>query len=291
MTPLNRDVLPVSALIGRSCRLDLSRPCVMGILNVTPDSFFDGGRYIDAGAVVEQGLAMEQEGAGILDIGGESTRPGSLPVSLDEELARVIPVIEGLRYRTDVPISIDTNKAAVAAAALSAGANFVNDISGLRFDSDMANVVAESGAGLFVMHTSGRPEVMQQQTEYRDLIGAVMESLQWSIDTALSAGIEKSHLAVDPGIGFGKTVEGNLELLNHVDRLHQLGCPILLGTSRKSFIGAILGFDDPRDRLIGTLATVAAGAGQGVQLFRVHDVRQTRETVLVAWAIREQRLP
>lgn len=282
---------PHQTLAGRSCQLDLSRPCIMGVLNVTPDSFFDGGRYADSCAVVDQALTMEQEGAGILDIGGESTRPGSLPVPLDEELERVIPVIEGVRCRTSLPISIDTNKSKVAAAALSAGANFVNDISGLRFDSEMAKVVAESGAGLFVMHTSGRPEVMQQQTEYRDLIGDVVKSLQGSIDIALSAGIEKSHLAVDPGIGFGKTVEGNLELLNHLDRLHQLGYPVLLGTSRKSFIGAILELDDPYERLFGTLATVAAGVGQGAQIFRVHDVRPAREVALVSWAIREQRLP
>jgi len=284
-------ICPVQTLAGRSCLLDLSRPCIMGVLNVTPDSFFDGGRYEGVGAVVDRALTMEREGADILDIGGESTRPGSLPVSLDEELERVVPVIEGVRGKTSLPISVDTNKAEVAAAALAAGANFVNDISGLRFDPDMAKVVAEHGAGLFVMHTSDRPEVMQEKTEYRDLIRTVVESLQESIDIALSSGIEPTHIAVDPGIGFGKTVEGNLELLNHLDRLHQLGYPVLLGTSRKSFIGAILKLQDPGDRLFGTLATVAAGVGQGAQIFRVHDVQAAREVALVSWAIREQRLP
>jgi len=282
---------PVPLLTGRDCQLDLNRPCIMGILNVTPDSFFDGGRYTDVASVVQQGLIMEKEGAGLLDIGGESTRPGSLPVSVEEELTRVIPVIEGVRNKSDLPISIDTSKAEVAAAAVAAGANFINDISGLRFDPAMASVVAESGAGLFVMHTSGRPEVMQQQTDYRNLVDEVVASLQWSLDTAVSAGVESRCLAVDPGIGFGKTAEGNLELLGHLDRLHQLGCPILLGTSRKSFIGSILGLDDPQERLAGTLATIASGVERGAQIFRVHDVRPAREAALVAWAIREQQLP
>ena len=264
---------------------------MMGVLNVTPDSFFDGGRYADVISVVQQGLKMEDEGARILDIGGESTRPGSQPVSVEEELARVIPVIEELRSKTVLPISIDTTKADVAAAAVAAGANFVNDISGLHFDSEMASVVAESGAGLFVMHTSGRPEVMQQQTDYSDIVAEVMSGLQQSIESAVSAGVEKSCLAVDPGIGFGKTAEGNLELIHQLDSFHQLHCPVLLGTSRKSFIGAILDRDDPDERLFGTLATVAAGVERGVQIFRVHDVRPARDAALVAWAIREQRLP
>ncbi len=278
-------------LTGRFCQLDLSRPCIMGVLNVTPDSFFDGGRYTDIPSVIRRGLQMEYEGAGILDIGGESTRPGSSPVSAKEELARVIPVIEGLRSKTDLPISIDTTKAEVAAAAVAAGADFVNDISGLHFDSEMAAVVAESGAGLFVMHTSGRPEVMQQRTDYADVVAEVIDGLRQSLDIAVSAGVEKSRLAVDPGIGFGKTAEGNLELLHHLDSFHQFNCPVLLGTSRKSFIGRVLDLDDPQERLFGTLATVASGVERGVQIFRVHDVRPARDAALVAWAIREQRLP
>ncbi len=264
---------------------------MMGILNVTPDSFYDGGRYSDVATVVAEGLAMVDAGAAILDVGGESTRPGARSVSLEEELKRVIPVIETLRRETTAAISIDTSKAAVAAAAVAAGANFVNDISGLCFDAKMAATVAESGAGLFVMHTSGRPEVMQKKTGYRDLLAEVMTRLEGSISTALAAGIDRRFLAVDPGIGFGKTVAGNLQLLHQLDHLHRLDCPILLGISRKSFIGAILDQDDPRERLAGTLATVAAGVAQGVQIFRVHDVRPARDAALVAWAIREQQQP
>ena len=278
-------------LLGRDCQLDLTQPCIMGVLNVTPDSFSDGGQYLSVDSAVRQGLAMQQDGAAILDIGGESTNPGSLSVSATEELGRVIPVIEGLRQKTDLPISIDTSKAIVAREAIAAGANFVNDISGLQFDPEIATVAAGTGAGLFLMHTSGRPEVMQQHTEYQDLLAEVIASLRQSIDLALMTGVDHSRLAVDPGIGFGKSVLGNLELLQHLDELHQLACPVLLGTSRKSFLGKILRQDDPQERLFGTLATIAAGVGQGVQIFRVHDVRPAREAALVAWAIREQRLP
>lgn len=263
----------------------------MGVLNVTPDSFSDGGLYQSVDVAVQQGLAMQRDGADLLDIGGESTRPGSLSVSVTEELERVVPVIEGLRRETNLPLSIDTSKAIVAREALAAGANFVNDISGLHFDPEMATVAAETGAGLFLMHTSGRPEIMQQQTKYRNLLAEVIASLHQSIDLALAAGTDRSRLAVDPGIGFGKSALGNLELLQSLDELHQLGCPILLGTSRKSFIGKILNQNDPQERLFGTLATIAAGVSQGVQIFRVHDVRPARETALVAWAIREQQLP
>ena len=278
-------------LQGRDCQLDLTRPCIMGVLNVTPDSFSDGGQYLSVDTAVQRGLTMQKEGAGLLDIGGESTRPGSVPVSVTEELERVVPVIEGLRRKTDLPLSIDTNKAAVARTALAAGANFINDISGLYFDPEMAMVAAETGAGLFLMHTSGRPEVMQQHTEYRNLLAEVIARLQKSIDLALMAGVDRSRLAVDPGIGFGKSVLGNLDLLQHLNELHQLDCPVLLGTSRKSFLGKILNQADPQERLFGTLATIAVGVSQGVQIFRVHDVRPAREAALVAWAIREQKLP
>ena len=278
-------------LSGRGCQLDLIQPCIMGVLNITPDSFSDGGQYPSVDSAVEQGLAMQQDGAAILDIGGESTKPGSLPVSAAEELARVIPVIEGLRRETDLPLSIDTSKALVAQTAVAAGANFINDISGLNFDPEMAAVAAETGAGLFLMHSRGRPEVMQQNTEYQNLLAEVISSLRQSIDLALTAGVEQHRLAVDPGIGFGKSISGNLDLLQHLDELHQLDCPILLGTSRKSFLGAILNQNNPQERLFGTLATIASGVAQGVQIFRVHDVRPARETALVAWAIRERKLP
>ncbi|MEA3545826.1 MAG: dihydropteroate synthase, partial [Thermodesulfobacteriota bacterium] len=190
-------------LLGRDCQLDLTQPCIMGVLNVTPDSFFDGGRYQNLDIAVQQGLAMQRDGAAILDIGGESTKPGSLPISVEEELARVIPVIEGLRRKTDLPLSIDTSKAIVATEAMAAGANFINDISGLHFDSEMPVVAARTGAGLFLMHTSDRPEVMQQHTEYRDLLTEVVSRLRHSINLALTAGIDRSRMAVDPGIGFG----------------------------------------------------------------------------------------
>lgn len=280
-----------NVLVGRNCALDLARPCIMGVLNVTPDSFSDGGDYSDVTAAVERGLEMVEQGAGILDIGGESTRPGAPAVSPDAELERVIPVIEGLRHHTRIPLSIDTRKAPVARAALVAGANFVNDISGLSFDNDMAAVVAAAGAGLFLMHTRGCPEQMQKNTDYQDLLAEVVNFLRAAVNKARAAGIGADRLAVDPGIGFAKNVAGNLALLKHLSALHQLGCPILLGTSRKSFIGRILHQDDPRQRLYGTLATVALGVAQGVQLFRVHDVLPARDTALVAWAIREQQLP
>ena len=278
-------------LAGRDCRLDLSRPRVMGILNVTPDSFSDGGDYLAAERALRQGLRLLADGADLIDIGGESSRPGAAPVSQQEELDRVVPVIERLRNETDLPLSVDTTKSAVARAALLAGANYINDISGLRFDAEMAAVAAESGAGLFLMHTRGTPRHMQKQTAYADLLAEVTAYLRQGIDLALAAGVSPRALAVDPGIGFGKSVAGNLTLLRHLERLHELGYPVLLGTSRKSFIGRILDQDDPRRRLAGTLATLALAVDKGVQIFRVHDVRAARETLLVAWAIREGRLP
>lgn len=278
-------------LYGRDCQLDLSLPCIMGILNVTPDSFSDGGHFDTVDRAVQRGLKMAEEGAAVLDIGGESTRPGAATVSSLEELGRVLPVIEGLRREIDLPISIDTNKAPVAREAIAAGANFINDISGLTFDPEMASVAAYTGAGLFLMHTRGRPAVMQQDTGYANLLEEVIQNLGKSVKIALDAGVDCKKISVDPGIGFGKDTEGNLELLHHLDKFHRLNCPVLLGTSRKSFIGKILNLDNPLDRVTGTLATVALGVEQGVQLFRVHDVRQAREVALVAWSIRERMLP
>lgn len=278
-------------LLGRDCSLLLDRPRIMGVLNVTPDSFSDGGCYFSPEQALQRGLALQSEGADLLDIGGESTRPGAAVVSADEELSRVVPVIELLRQHTDLPISIDTSKAVVAREAMAVGANFINDISGLNFDPEMVTVAAETGAGLFLMHTRGRPAEMQRDTGYGDLLAAVLAGLRQSIELARAAGIEPNRLAVDPGIGFGKSVAGCLELLHQLDSLHQLGSPILLGTSRKSFIGKVLQREDPGQRLAGTLATVALAVAQGVQLFRVHDVRPARDAALVAWAIREQQLP
>lgn len=278
-------------LSGRDCQLDLSRPRIMGVLNVTPDSFSDGGAFLDPEAALLRARALIDEGADLIDIGGESSRPGAEPVAVEEELARVLPVVEMLRRETDVPLSIDTTKSQVARAAIQAGGNFINDISGLRFDSEMAATVAETGAGLFLMHTRGTPREMQQHTEYDDLLGEVTAYLRCSIDRALAAGIPQTALAVDPGIGFGKSVSGNLLLLQRLGELHCLGCPILLGTSRKSFIGRILGQEDPSRRGAGTLATVALGVAQGARIFRVHEVRAAKEAALVAWAVCQGRLP
>lgn len=261
------------------------------MLNVTPDSFSDGGDYFGTESALRRGLQLVAEGADLIDVGGESSRPGADPVSEAEELDRVIPIIERLRQETDLPISIDTTKSTVARAAVLAGANYINDISGLQFDSAMASVAAETLAGLFLMHTRGTPQEMQNQTDYHDLLAEVSDYLRQSIELALAAGVSRRALAVDPGIGFAKSIEGNLTLLRHLDELHRLGCPVLLGTSRKSFIGRILERDDPHQRLAGTLATLALAVAQGVQIFRVHDVRPAKDAVLVAWAIREGRLP
>ncbi len=280
-----------AVLVGKGCRLELRLPAIMGVLNVTPDSFSDGGCYQAPDAAVQQALRMEQAGAAVIDIGGESTRPGAELISAAEETERVVPVIERIRQETDLPLSIDTNKAEVARAAILAGANFINDISGLTFDPQMARAAAETGAGLVVMHTRGTPAQMQSNTEYADLCGEVLAFLQHSLDLAAAAGIDKSRIAVDPGIGFGKSVVGNLELLGSLQRLRALGCPILLGTSRKSFIGKILDQQNPRERLSGTLATIALGVAQGAHIFRVHDVAPAREAALVAWAVRERELP
>lgn len=285
------DTSPATTIAGRDCFLDLTRPCIMGVVNVTPDSFSDGGRYLQADAALRHGLQLEKEGAQILDVGGESTRPGARLVSVAQELQRVIPVIERLRSHTDLPISIDTNKSEVAREAVAAGANFINDISGGSFDPQLLDVAAATKTGLFLMHTRGCPATMQNNTDYQDLVAEVAGALKASVDKALTAGVDDQHIVVDPGIGFGKDVVGNLQLLHHLEQFHGLGYPLLLGTSRKSFLGHILKRDNSLERLSGTLATVALGVSKGVQIFRVHDVSSARDAALVAWAIREQKLP
>ncbi len=282
---------PPGFLDGRFCRLNLDRPLIMGVLNVTPDSFYSDSRFPAGESALHQGLQLAADGADLIDIGGESTRPGAPPVSLQEELDRVVPVVERLRRETGCPLSVDTTKSAVARAAVAAGASFVNDISGLQFDAGMAEAVAQSGAGLFLMHTRGRPDRMQADTAYADLLGEIVACLRTALERALAAGIAAEKVAVDPGIGFGKSAEGNLEILHRLRELHGLGRPVLLGTSRKSFIGRALGQDDPAQRLAGTLATVALGVAAGVQIFRVHDVRQAREAALMAWAICRRQMP
>lgn len=280
------DSMP-TVLLGRSCRIELDRPRIMGVLNVTPDSFYDGGRHQGFDAALRQAEVMVAEGVDIIDVGGESTRPGAPKVNAAAESERIGKVIESLTREFAVPVSIDTSKSSVAAVAIAAGAEFVNDISGLRFDPQMVDVASDTGVGLFLMHTRGRPEQMQGDTRYSDLMSEVRSYLEASAALALAAGVSRQKISIDPGIGFAKDLDGNLLLLNRLSELLSLGYPILLGTSRKSFIGGILGLDDPADRLYGTLGSVVSGVERGAQLFRVHDVRAAREAALTAWAIKQ----
>ncbi len=266
--------------------LDLPLPCIMGVVNVTPDSFSDGGRFLAADAALERSLALVREGAAIVDIGGESTRPGSDPVEPDEELRRVVPVVEALAERVGVPISVDTTKAEVARRALAAGAAIVNDVTALRGDPDMAGVVAEAGCPVCLMHMQGQPKTMQEEPRYEDVVLEVLEFLEERLAFALAQGVREEQILLDPGIGFGKTVEHNLTLLRHLDRFVALGRPIVLGASRKRFLGAILGAE-PDQRSIGTVATTVLGVAAGVHIFRVHDVRLNFEALRVALAVRE----
>ncbi|MCG3163836.1 MAG: Dihydropteroate synthase [Acidobacteria bacterium] len=264
--------------------LDLeSRVQVMGVLNVTPDSFSDGGKYDDAERSVARAFEIEAEGADILDIGGESTRPGRpglKPVSVEEELDRTLPVIESLRGRLRIPISIDTTKSEVARAAIDAGAEIINDISGLRFDPALADVAAESGAALVLMHSRGEPETLHQMPPVEDIFAEVIGGLRRSIEQASRRGVRRERIILDPGIGFGKTPEQNLQLINELDRIiAEFDLPILLGTSRKSFIKRTLdkimtadARDDRRERVAGTAATVTIGVLRGARIVRVHDV-------------------
>lgn len=270
--------------IGRRT-IDLAvRPCIMGILNVTPDSFSDGNRFLDTEKAVARALALEAEGADIIDIGGESTRPDAVPVSVEDELRRVIPVVERLAGRLAIPLSIDTTKAVVAEAALAAGAEIVNDISAMTFDPRMAGVAAAAGAGVVLQHTRGTPGEMQKDTRYGDLIRDITTFLGEAIRKASLAGISEDRVVVDPGIGFGKDCKGNLEILRRLDEFSSLGRPVLVGTSRKSFIGTVLG-RNVEERLFGTAATVALALANGAAIFRVHDVRAMRDVADMSWAI------
>jgi len=251
-------------------------PLVMGILNVTPDSFSDGGRFFDPAAAVEQGIRLAQEGADALDIGGESTRPGSAPVPLEEEMRRVIPVIRRLTRAVRIPLSIDTSKAEVARQAIEAGASLVNDVTALRGDPDMARVLAASNASVILMHMQGAPRTMQRAPRYRNVIADVRAFLRDAVRRAESAGIPHGRIFIDPGLGFGKTVEHNVELLRGLDRFTALGYPVVLGPSRKSFIGALLNAE-VEDRLFGTLGCVAHAAYCGIAMVRVHDVKPTAD--------------
>jgi dihydropteroate synthase len=269
---------------GRKCVLG-PRTWIMGILNVTPDSFSDGGRYFETGTAVERGLEMIREGADIVDVGGESTRPGSRPVPANEESKRVIPVIRGLRDRTEALISVDTAKASVAREALEAGAEIVNDTTALRGDPEMAAVAAGSGAALVLMHMKGIPETMQVHPSYDDLFGEVGSFLEDRIEASLRAGISPESLIIDPGIGFGKRIEDNLALINGLGFLEPLNRPVLAGISRKAFIGKVLGGLPSEDRLEGTLAAAVLSVARGAHIVRVHDVRAVRRAVDMADAI------
>jgi dihydropteroate synthase len=264
---------------------------VMGVVNVTPDSFSDGGRYIDAGAAIAHALELHAEGAAILDIGGESTRPGAEPVEAGTELERVLPVIEALHDRgLPAQLSIDTSKAAVAAAALDAGATLVNDVTALRADPEMAGLVAARGVQCCLMHMLGEPRTMQDDPRYDDVVSDVKAFLEERMAFAVACGVAEEKIMLDPGIGFGKTAEHNLELLARVDELVALGRPIVIGTSRKSFLGRITG-RPVDDRLAATIATNVLAYERGARVFRVHDVAPVRDALMIAGATVRRRWP
>jgi dihydropteroate synthase len=262
-----------------------SRTLVMGVLNVTPDSFYDGGRYHKLDEAVAQGLRMAEEGADIIDVGGESTRPYSNFLPIDEELKRVIPVIEALSKEIALPISIDTYKSEVAIRALGAGAAMVNDISAMRFDPAIGNVVASTGVPIVLMHMKGEPKNMQIYPVYDDLLGEIVDFLRRAAEKAVSMGIKRDLIIIDPGIGFGKSFDDNLMILRELGRFSPLGYPVLVGTSNKSFIGHVLGLSvESRDT--GTMATIAAAVMNGAHIIRAHNVRAAKETVAIIDAIK-----
>ena len=264
--------------------LSWEAPRIMGILNVTPDSFSDGGLFDAPDSALVQARAMEGQGADLLDLGGESTRPGAREVPPEEEAARVVPVIEAIRHRSGITLSVDTRKAAVAEAALAAGAEIVNDVSALHFDPGMARV-ATSAQGLCLMHAQGTPETMQRDPRYGDVVLDVYDMLEERVAAAEALGIPRDRILVDPGIGFGKTVKHNVSLLRRLSLYHALGCAILLGASRKGFIGALGGAAEARDRMPGSVAVALHAARQGVQVLRVHDVGETRQALSLQQAV------
>ena len=281
----------VSSEIGKTWlikdqELHLDTPVIMGILNVTPDSFSDGGQFIDPSMAVSRALEMLDQGATIIDVGGESTRPGSLPISVEEEISRTVPVITALAAQSDAIISIDTQKAPVAQAALKAGAHIINDVSAGRSDPEMFEIVRKSQAGYILMHMQGNPETMQIAPSYGNVMDDIEHFLMEQIRSATSVGIDIERIVVDPGIGFGKTLEDNLTILGNLQRINAAGRPIMIGASRKSFIGMI--DDSPADqRLGGSLAAIISGFMRGVRIFRVHDVAETRQVLDIFSAIQK----
>jgi len=276
----------MGAAIGETTAMDPDRPVVMGVVNVTPDSFSDGGRFLDPDAAVAHGIELATQGAAILDVGGESTRPGAEPVSEDEELRRVLPVVEGLAAEHgDWEISVDTAKRAVADAAVEAGAAIVNDVTALRGDPGMAELVAERGAGCCLMHMLGEPRTMQEAPRSADGVPEVKAFLEERLAFAVDAGVAEDRVWLDPGIGFGKTVEHNLELLRRLDELVAIGRPLVVGTSRKSFLGKLVGGRPESGRLAGTIATNVLALERGASVFRVHDVAPVADALAVAGAV------
>lgn len=265
--------------------LSLARPIIMGILNVTPDSFSDGGAFLNPNDALAHAREMAAQGADMIDIGGESTRPGAAYVEVEDEIARTAPVIDAISTQLETPISIDTRKAPVAQAALDAGAALINDVYAFTHDPHLADVAAQASAPVCLMHAQGDPEVMQDQPRYDDVLLDVYDFLEARIHTAMAAGIPRDQILVDPGIGFGKSVDHNLALLGRLSLFHSLGCGILLGASRKRFIGSIADAPDPRDRTAGSIAVALAGVAQGVQFLRVHDIKETKQALALWMAI------
>ncbi|MGE3711338.1 MAG: dihydropteroate synthase, partial [Hyphomicrobiaceae bacterium] len=275
----------------RLAGLDLGRPRLMGIVNVTPDSFSDGGQHATAQSAIDHAFRLEEEGADIVDIGAESTRPGAAPISVAEELGRALPVIEGLAGKTNALISIDTRNAETMRAAASAGADIINDVSALSHDRDALEAVAETGLPVVLMHAQGDPRTMQDNPTYDDVLLDVFDYLEARIEACERVGIARSKVIVDPGIGFGKTLEHNLELMAGLSLLHGLGVPVLLGASRKRFIGTLSGVGVAGERVMGSAGAALAAAAQGAQIIRVHDVAATRQALSVWLASSEGKRP
>jgi dihydropteroate synthase len=270
----------VKSILTIGAKIVGAAPLIMGILNVTPDSFFDGGHFFSTERAVEHALRLVDDGADIIDVGGESTRPGSEPTTLEEEMRRVVPVIEAIRKHSDIPLSVDTYKAEVARGAVAAGVSIINDISALSFDEAMADVVATSGLPVVLQHIKGTPRDMQVNPSYDDVVGEIRGFFAERITFAQKRGIKAEQIIVDPGIGFGKRLQDNLKIIKELGRLKEGGRPLLIGTSMKSFIGRILGTDVVDERAEGTLASVAISLWNGADIVRVHDVAKTKKVVL-----------